>query len=78
MAMSAAQVTGFNNASGTTVSQFHTGITLVIGSFIILWLVWVTFGLFKAWRRRDIDLYDFTWGVIRGTIVMLLITWFIR
>jgi len=78
MAFSTAQGTSFQNAAGLTATGLTTGITFVIGMLIILWTAWMVWGMWQSWRRKDIDLADFVWGALRGMIVMMMITYFVR
>jgi len=78
MAFTTGQSTSFQNASGVTPNELLTTTSLIIGMLIILWLAWLAWGLFRLWVKGDIELADLTWGILRGTVVVLMVTYFIR
>lgn len=67
-------------AAGAGIS--HDAMLLVIASSVILlaviWVVWLTFGSFQAWREGYIDWFDFLWTVMRASIVLLVLGFYLR
>jgi len=73
--MTAAQHTAFQAGSGVTAAALLTGIA---GLVVLLMFVWVTLGTFRAWQDGQVSVLDLTWSVLRASIVLLVLGFYLR
>lgn len=58
-----------------TVFLAVAGVTLTLA---FLWVTWITFGTFKAWQEGSASFFDLVWNVLRASIVLLVLGFYIR
>ncbi len=76
--MNPQQITAFNTASGTTVTELSQFLILVLFVVVCMWAVILFIGKLKALitlSQGDIDYGKFAFGAIRilGVIILILI-----
>ncbi len=76
--MSSIQESAFLAGSGVQASAMLFAIkgTLIVVAF--LWAVWIAMGSYRAWHRGDLEIYDLLWQVMRSSIVILIIGFYIQ
>ena len=78
MAMGAAQSTAFAAGAGVTPGRLTFVIAAAVAAMMLIWTAWVCFGQYRAWCERRIDFHDLSWSVVRASVWLMLVTYFIR
>jgi len=76
--MTAAQNVAFQAGSGVTPSTLLLGIASAILMLAFVWVIWVTLGTFRAWQGGQVTLFDLTWNTLRGSIVLMVLGFYMR
>ncbi len=76
--MTPAQSAAFQAASGVTPATLLTGIAAVVLVLVFVWVIWVTLGTFRAWQDGQVGVFDLTWGVLRASIVLLVLGFYLN
>ena len=76
--MTPAQSTAFQAGSGVTPNTLLIGIASVVVVLAFVWVIWITLGTFRAWQAGDIALVDLMWGILRASIVLLVLGFYLR
>lgn len=76
--MTAAQAAAFQAGSGVTAGALLAAIAGVILTLAFVWVAWVTLGSFRAWQDGRVGLADLVWTVVRASIVLLVLGFYVR
>ena len=76
--MTPAQNTVFQAGAGVTPNTLLTVIASVVMVLAFVWVMWVTLGVFKAWQEGQISLMEVTWSVLRASIVLMVLGFYLR
>ena len=76
--MTAAQNTAFQMGSGFTPATLLTGIASVVLVLAFIWVIWVTLGTFRAWQNGQVVLFDVIWSMLRASIVLMVLGFYLR
>jgi integrating conjugative element protein (TIGR03758 family) len=76
--MTADQVAAFQAGSGITPATLLTGIASVVLVLVIVWVIWVSLGTFRAWQHGQAALFDVIWSALRASIVLLVLGFYLR
>lgn len=76
--MSEAQLTAFEAGSGVTANTLLLGIAASVLVLAFVWVLWITFGSFKAWQAGNAVLFDVAWSVIRASIVLMVLGFYLN
>lgn len=76
--MNAQQQLAFEAGSGVTAETLLLAIAGITLSLSFLWVAWVTFGTFKAWQEGNASFFDLVWNVLRASIVLLILGFYVR
>jgi len=76
--MTPAQNTAFQAGSGVTPSTLLIGIASVVLVLAFIWVIWVTFGTFRAWQNGQVVLFDVIWNALRASIVLMVLGFYLR
>ena len=76
--MTPAQSAAFQAGSGITLGTLLTGIAGVVLVLTFVWVIWVTLGTFRAWQDGQVGVFDLTWGVLRASIVLLVLGFYLN
>ena len=76
--MTPAQSTAFQAGSGITQGALLTGIAGVVLVLAIVWVMWVTLGTFRAWQDGQVGVFDLTWGMLRSSIVLMVLGFYLN
>ena len=76
--MTAAQNTAFQAGSGFTPATLLTGIASVVLVLAFIWVIWVTLGTFRAWQSGQVVLFDVVWSMLRASIVLMVLGFYLR
>ncbi len=76
--MTPEQITQFTAAAGHAPLAVLNVIALIIITLLMLWVVWIGWGHFRAWNIHNMTVFDLTWGLLRATILLLLLGFFLR
>jgi integrating conjugative element protein (TIGR03758 family) len=76
--MTADQVTAFQAGSGITPTTLLTGIASVVLVLVLVWVIWVSLGTFRAWQHSQATLFDVIWSALRASIVLLVLGFYLR
>ena len=76
--MNAAQLAAFQAASGVAARTLLVGIVSIILLLAFIWVMWVTLGSFRAWQDGKASLFDLTWGVLRASIILMVLGFYLR
>lgn len=74
MTISSAQSSAFQTAGGFTVGESSVlWIGLAVG-LMTLWGIWVFQSIYRGWATRNLDRAAATGGVIRWTVLFMIMT----
>ncbi len=76
--MSAAQLVAFQAASGVTAPTLLLAIASSVLLLAFVWVVWVTFGSFRAWQDGKASLFDLAWSTLRASIILMVLGFYLR
>ena len=76
--MTAAQNTAFQAGSGFTPATLLAGIASVVLVLAFVWVIWVSLGTFRAWQDGQVGVFDLTWAVLRASIVLLVLGFYLN
>jgi integrating conjugative element protein (TIGR03758 family) len=76
--MTADQITAFQAGSGFTPATLLMGIASVVLVLVIVWVIWVSLGTFRAWQQGQVALFDVIWSALRASIVLLVLGFYLR
>ena len=76
--MTADQNTAFQAGSGFTPATLSTGIASIILVLAFVWTIWVTLGTFRAWQNGQMVLFDLAWSILRASIVLMVLGFYVR
>ena len=76
--MTAAQNAAFQAGSGFTPATLLTGIASIVLVLAFVWVIWVSLGTFRAWQNGQAVLFDVVWSVLRASIVLMVLGFYLR
>lgn len=76
--MSPNQLLVFQAASGVDAATLLLGIVSIVLVLAFVWVVWVTLGTFRAWQDGNASLFDLAWGVLRASIILMVLGFYLR
>ena len=76
--MSAEQLAAFQAASGIEAATLLLGIASIVVLLAFVWVMWVSFGTFRAWQDGNATLFDLAWSALRASIVLMVLGFYLR
>jgi len=76
--MSDAQRLAFLLGSGADAATVLLGIASVVVIVALVWAMWITFGAFRSWQDGGVSLFDVTWSVLRVSILLMVLGYYVR
>jgi integrating conjugative element protein (TIGR03758 family) len=76
--MSDAQRLAFQLGSGADAATVLLGIASVVVVLALIWAMWITFGAFRSWQDGSVSLFDVAWSVLRVSILLMVLGYYIR
>ena len=76
--MTAAQNAAFQAGAGITPATLLTGIASVVLVLAFIWVIWVSVGTYRAWQGGQAALFDVAWSALRASIVLLVLSFYLR
>jgi len=76
--MTAPQQTAFQAGSGVTSSTMLTAIASMVLVLAFVWVIWVSIGTFRAWQEGQVTVFDLTWNVLRASVVLMVLGFYLR
>jgi len=76
--VTAAQNTAFQAGSGVAPATLLTGIASVVLVLAFIWVIWVALGTFRAWQNGQVALFDVLWSMVRASIVLMVLGFYLR
>ncbi|MCG5495559.1 TIGR03758 family integrating conjugative element protein [Ectothiorhodospira variabilis] len=76
--MNADQQSAFEAAAGVGLDTLALTLASISAVLYLLWLAWTALTQYRAWNDKRATFFDMTWLVIRATILVLLLGFFIR
>ena len=76
--MTAAQQAVFQAGSGVMPGTLLLAIVGVVLMLVIVWVIWVTLGSFRAWQDGQLPLFDLLWAALRASIVLMVLGFYLR
>ena len=76
--MTAGQSAAFQAGSGVMPGTLLTAVAGVVLVLVVVWVMWVTLGTFRAWHEGQADLLELVWGALRASIVLLVLGFYLR
>ena len=43
-----------------------------------IWVIWVSVGTYRAWQGGQAALFDVAWSALRASIVLLVLSFYLR
>jgi integrating conjugative element protein (TIGR03758 family) len=72
------QNTVFENGSGVEPGTLLIGIASAVIVLAFVWVIWITFGTFRAWQEGQATVLDVTWSALRASIVLMVLGFYLR
>jgi integrating conjugative element protein (TIGR03758 family) len=76
--MTAEQAAAFQAGSGVPADLLLTAIAASVLTLVFVWVIWVTLGSFRAWQGGQLALFDLVWAMLRASIVLLVLGFYLR
>ena len=76
--MSDAQRLAFQLGSGADAATVLLGIASLVVVLALIWAMWITFGAFRSWQDGSVSLFDVAWSVLRVSILLMVLGYYIR
>jgi integrating conjugative element protein (TIGR03758 family) len=76
--MSPTQGAVFQAGSGVAPDVLLTAIASVVMVLAFVWVIWITFGTFRAWQDGQASILDVSWGALRASIVLMVLGFYLR
>ena len=76
--MTGAQNAAFMAGAGITPNTLLVSIAGMTLTLSLIWALWHIFGTFGAWQAGRASLFDLIWGVLRASIVLLVLGFYLR
>jgi len=76
--MTSAQQAAFQAGSGVAPGSLLLAIASVVLVLVIVWVIWVTLGSFRAWQDGQLALFDLIWATLRASIVLMVLGFYLR
>ena len=76
--MNAAQEAAFSAGAAVPPQTVLLTIALIAALLYLTWLAWIAQAQYRAWVEHRITLFDLTWTVLRASILVLLVGYFLR
>ena len=76
--MTADQATAFQAGAGVTPDTLLVAIASVVMVLVFIWVMWVTFGAFRAWQDGQVALLDVAWSALRASIILMVLGYYLR
>ncbi|MEM1402965.1 MAG: TIGR03758 family integrating conjugative element protein [Pseudomonadota bacterium] len=76
--MTPAQQAAFQAGSGVTPGTLLLAIAGSVLVLVIVWVIWVTLGSFRAWQDGQLALFDLIWAALRASIVLMVLGFYLR
>ena len=74
--MTAAQNAAFQAGAGIPPATLLNAIASVV--LVFVWVIWVSLGSLRAWHDGQVGVFDLVWGVLRASIVALVLSFYLR
>jgi integrating conjugative element protein (TIGR03758 family) len=79
MSLSATQEAAFRAASGgPATANVMLGIASIVLFFAVVWLAWAGVRFFEDWRTGQAEFASLVWNVLRGTMLVSVLIYYIR
>ena len=79
MVMTSEQAAAFRDGAGNLPAEtLSLAIAMIAMTLLTLWTAWVAFGQYRAWLKQQVSAFDLLWLVLRASMVLLLLGFFIR
>lgn len=76
--MDAATAQRFKAGAGIEPAALHDLAVSLAGLAAILWAAWAVHGLYRQWRAETLDLLGLVAGMLRTTVIAVMILWFLQ
>lgn len=76
--MNAEQEAAFQAGSGVAPAVLTVGIAAIVIVLAFVWVMWIAIGTFRAWRDGEIELLELAWAVLRASIVLMVLGFYLR
>ena len=76
--MNDVQKNAFLAGAGVEAAAMLIAIKSSLIVLILIWTTWIAIGAFRAWRCGDLEIYDFLWQVMRASIILLVVGFYIQ
>ena len=61
-----------------TPGTLLTGTAGIVLLLAFVWVIWVTLGTFRAWQDGQVGVFVLTWGVLRASILLLVLGFYLN
>lgn len=76
--MSPEQLAAFQAGSGAEAATLLLAIASMVVLLTFVWVLWVSFGTFRAWQDGNATLFDLAWSALRASIVLMVLGFYLR
>lgn len=76
--MTSAQSAAFQAGSGVLPLVLLTAIASAVVLLAFVWAMWISLGSFRAWQCGQFTLADLVWSVLRASIVLLVLGFYLH
>jgi len=54
------------------------GIAAIVLVLAFIWAIWITLGTFRGWQDGNASLFDLAWSVLRASIIVMVLGFYLR
>lgn len=76
--MTAAQGAAFQAGSGIDPTVMLMAIASMVLVLALVWVIWVALGTFRAWQEGQVTVFDLAWGLVRASVVLMVLGFYVR
>lgn len=76
--MTAAQDAAFQAGSGIDPAVMLMAIASMVLVLVLVWVIWVSLGIFRTWQEGQVTVFDLAWGLVRASVVLMVLGFYVR
>ncbi len=76
--MDSAVSAGFQAGAGVDPAGLKLALASFVAVAIVTWVAWISMGLYQGWRGGSLDGLALQSGIVRATVLAMLVLVFVR
>jgi integrating conjugative element protein (TIGR03758 family) len=76
--MEAAVSAGFKAGAGVDPAGLKLALAAFVAVAMVTWVAWISMGLYQSWRSGSVDAFELQAGIVRATVLAMLVLVLVR